>query len=68
MLYLITKVKLILSSISHGWLFWSVNQTWMSWNSELNVVKKKKWFVGDISNNYQTVYLEQKCTRLESYW
>ena len=37
MFYLITKVKFILSSISNGWLFWSVNHTSMSWNSDLNV-------------------------------
>ena len=49
MLHLITKVKFILSSISNGWLFWSVNQTSMSWISELNVFKKI-WFAEEISN------------------
>ena len=34
---LITKVKFILSSTSNSWLFWCVNHTSMSWNSELNV-------------------------------
>ena len=29
-LYLIAKVKLILSSFSNGWLFWPVNHTSMS--------------------------------------
>ena len=46
---LITKVKSILSSISNGWLFWSVSHTLMVWNSELNVLKGIK-FVGTISN------------------
>ena len=49
MLYLITKVKCILSSISNDWLFWSVNHTSMLGNSELNVFKKI-WFVGEISD------------------
>ena len=49
MLHLITEVKFILSSISNGWLFWSVSHTSMSWNSELNVFKKI-WFIGEISN------------------
>ena len=48
MLFLITKVKFILSSISNGWLFWSVNHTLMVWNSELNVFKNI-WFAGEIS-------------------
>ena len=38
-----------MSSISNGWLFWSVNHTSMVWNSELNVFKKI-WFAGEISN------------------
>ena len=49
MLHLTTIVKFILSSISNGWLFWSVNHTLMSENSELNVFKNI-WFVGEISN------------------
>ena len=48
-LHLITIVKFILSSISNGWLFWSVNHTSMSWNSELNVFRNI-WFVREISN------------------
>ena len=39
MYYLITKIKFALSSVSNGWLFWSVNHTSMVWNSELNVFK-----------------------------
>ena len=49
MLYLITIVQFILSSISNGLLFWSVNHTLISSYSELNVFKKI-WFVGEISN------------------
>ena len=49
MYYLIAKVKLILSSISNGWLFLSVHNTSTTWNSELNVFIKI-WFVGEISN------------------
>ena len=49
MLYLITIAKLILSSASNDWLFWSVNHTLISSYSELNVFKKI-WFVGEISN------------------
>ena len=48
MFYLITKVKFILSAISNGWLFQSVNHTSMAWNSELNVFRKI-WFFGEIS-------------------
>ena len=38
-----------MSSISNGWLFWSVNHTSMAWSSESNVFKKI-WFFGEISN------------------
>ena len=48
MYYLITKIKFVLSSVSNGWLFWSVNYTSMVWNSELNVFKGIK-LVGVIS-------------------
>ena len=49
MLYLITNIKFILSSISNGSLFWSVNHTLISLYSELNVFKNIL-FVGEISN------------------
>ena len=49
MLPLITIVKFILSSISNGLLFWSVNHSLISSYSELNFFKKT-WFVGEISN------------------
>ena len=52
--YLITKVKFILSSISNGWLFWSVNHTSMYENSELNVFKKIE-FVDEIFNKLPNV-------------
>ena len=59
----------MLSSISNGWLFWSVNHTW---NSELNVSKKYD-LLEKLLINCQMVYLEQKCTRLlnlvdNHYW
>ena len=41
------KIKFVLSSISKGSLFWYVNHTLISWNSELNVLKKI-WFSGEI--------------------
>ena len=44
-----TKVKFLLSSISSGWLFWSVNHTSIPKNSEVNVFKKIK-FIGTLSN------------------
>ena len=65
MLHLISIVKFILSSISNGWLFWSVNHTSVSLYSELNVFKNT-WFAGEISNklpillnrfDYVVVYL-----------
>ena len=66
MFYLITKV--ILSSISNGWLFWSVTHTSMVWNSELNVVKKVL-FAGEISNKLPNSLLGTKAYKtLESCW
>ena len=66
--YLITKVKFILSSISNGWLFWSVYHTSMSWNSELNVFKKI-WFVGEISNKLPNgLFGTNVYKTLESCW
>ena len=50
-LYLITKVVFILSSISKGLEFWSVNHTLIYKNSESNVFKNKK-FSSQISNNW----------------
>ena len=44
-----TKVKFLLSSISSGWPFWSVNHTSIPKNSEVNVSKKIK-FIGTLSN------------------
>ena len=49
MYYLVTNVKFILSSISNGGLFRSVNHTLIAWNSQLNVFKKI-WVFGEISN------------------
>ena len=68
MFYLITKVKFILSSISNGWLFWSVNHTSMVWNSELNVFKGIK-FVGAISNKLPNgLFGTNVYKTLESCW
>ena len=44
-----SAVSWIESSISNGWLFWSINHASMAWKSELNVFKKI-WFFGEISN------------------
>ena len=52
-----TKVKFILSSISSGLLFWSVNCTSMYENYDLNVFKKLNVFS-------QTIYLELIYTKL----
>ena len=65
MFYLISRVKLTLSFISNGWLFWSVNHTSMAWNSELNVSKGIK-FVGKIFNKLPNGLLETNvCKTLE---
>ena len=45
----------ILSSISSGLGFWSVNQTSIYENSELNVFRNMKFF-GEISSNWPTIY------------
>ena len=50
-LYLLTKVVFILSSISKGLEFWSVNHTLIYKNSESNVFENKK-FSSQISNNW----------------
>ena len=47
--YLIARVKFILSSIFNGWLFWYVNHTSITWNSDTNVFRKTCFF-GEISN------------------
>ena len=52
-----TKVKFILSSISSGLLFWSVNHTSVYENYDLNVFKKLNVFS-------QTIYLELIYTKL----
>ena len=48
-MYLITIVRFILSSISNGLLFWSVNHISISLYSELKVFKNIR-LVGEISN------------------
>ena len=47
-----TKVKFILSSISIGLLFWSINHTLIYGIPELYVFKNIR-FVSDVSNNWQ---------------
>ena len=66
--YLITRVKFVLSSISNGLLFWSVNHTSMVWYSELNAFKKI-WFFGEISNKLPNgLFGTNVCETLESCW
>ena len=68
MFYLISRVKLTLSFISNGWLFWSVNHTSMAWNSELNVSKGIK-FVGEIFNKLPNGLFETNVYKtLEFSW
>ena len=57
-----------MSSISNGWLFWSVNHTSMAWNSELDIFKKIK-FVGEIFSNWpNSLFGTNVHKTLESYW
>ena len=52
----------------NGWLFWSVNYTWMLWNSELNVFVKI-WFVGEISSKLSNgLFGTNVYKTLESCW
>ena len=63
-----TKVEFILSSVSNGWLFWSVNHTSMAWNSELNVFGKI-WFFGEIFNELPNdLFGTNVYKTLESCW
>ena len=63
-----TRVKFILSSISNGWLFQSVNHTSIARSSELNVFKKI-WFFGEISNSLRNGWFGTNVYKtLESYW
>ena len=63
-----TKVEFILSSISNGWLFWSVNHTSMAWNSELNAFGKI-WFFGEIFNElWNDLFGTNVYKTLESCW
>ena len=58
----------ILSSISSGWEFQSVNHTSMSENSELKAFKMIKMF-GKISSNWSKNLLGGNlCKTLESCW
>ena len=66
--YLITRVKFILSSISNVWLFWYVNHTSISSNSEINVFKKILLF-GEISNTLPNgLFGTNVCKILKSSW
>ena len=54
----------ILSPISSGLEFWSVNHTPIYKNSELKVFKSTK-FLGEISNNWpKNFYWKQMCVRV----
>ena len=67
-IYLITTVRFILSSISDGLLFWLVNHSLISLNSELNVCKKI-WFVGEISKRLaNALFGTNVYNTLESCW
>ena len=58
----------ILSSISSGLEFWSVNHTSIYENSELKVFKNIK-FLGEISNNWSNDLLGTNVYKtLESCW
>ena len=58
----------ILSSISSGLEFWSVNHTSIYENSESNVFKNRK-FLGEISNNWPNDLLGTNVYKtLESCW
>ena len=58
----------MLSSISIGLEFWSVNHTSMYENSELKVFKNIK-FLGEISNNWSNHLLGTNvCKTLQSSW
>ena len=59
---------LILSFISRGLEFWSVNYTSIYENSELKVFKNIKFF-GEISSNRPNYLLETNVSKtLESCW
>ena len=59
---------LILSSISRGLEFWSVNHTSIYENSELKAFKNIK-FLGEISNNWRNDLLGTNVYKtLESCW
>ena len=55
-LSLITKMTFILSSISRGLEFWSVNHTSIYKNSESNVLENTK-FLGEICHNWPNALL-----------
>ena len=58
----------ILSSISSGLEFWSVNRTSIYENPELNVFKNMKFF-GEMSKNWPSDSLESYTYKtLESCW
>ena len=68
MLHLIAIVKFIMSSISNGLIFWSVSNTLISLNFELNVFKKI-WFVAEISNKLPNdLFGTNLYNTLESCW
>ena len=57
-----------LSSISSGFEFWSVNNTWIYENSQLKVFKNTKFF-DEVSGNWQNNLLGTNAYKaLESCW
>ena len=63
-----SRVQFIIYSVSNNycWLFWSVNQTSMTWNSKSNVFEKLK-FVGKSCSNRPIDYLKQMCLRILNF-
>ena len=66
--YPVINVIFTLSSISSGLLFWSVNHTWMDWNSKLVVFSIfNEW--GKIVINWLNCLLRTKVNNtLDVYW
>ena len=64
--YLITRVISILSSISSGWEFWSVNNTSIYEKSELYIFKNLKYFSKMSYNWLIDLFETNKC--IQDFW
>ena len=58
----------ILSSISNGWLLWSVNHTSIAWNSELNIFKKTWFFWRNLWETINGIFEKDIYKTPESCW